>query len=111
MTPVLHLDPRTTAVLVVDVQERLFSVMPELAGNALVRAATVLVEAAGTLGAQVIATEQYPEKLGATVQAIGEKLDSIAAPRIAKLDFSALREPAFEAALAKTKRRHVVVLG
>jgi len=107
----LHLDPRATVVLIVDVQERLFSVMPELAANDLVRAATVLIEAAGSLGAAVIATEQYPEKLGATLPPIAEKLDQIAAPRVSKLDFSACREAAFEAALAKTKRRKVVVLG
>ena len=42
---------------------------------------------------------------------IADKLDRIGAPRISKLDFSACREPAFAAALARTKRRKAVVLG
>lgn len=107
----LHLDPRATVLLIVDVQERLFSVMPELAGNDLVRSATVLIEAAGSLGAEVVVTEQYPEKLGGTLPVIAEKADAVSAPRISKLTFSACGEPTFEAALAKLKHRKVVVLG
>jgi len=108
---VLRLDPRESIVIVVDVQERLFSAMPELAGNDLLRSGTVLLEAARVLGAEAIATEQYPEKLGATLPAIADKLQALSAPRIPKLDFSACREGAFINALSKTERRKAVVIG
>lgn len=107
----LRLDPRQSVIIVVDVQERLFSAMPELAANDLVRSATVLLETAKLLGVEVLATEQYPEKLGATLSPLAEKLTEIAAPRIPKLDFSACREGAFVAALAKLERRTAIVIG
>lgn len=107
----LHLEPRDCVVLVVDVQERLFSAMPELAGSDLVRSGTALLEAAAILGVEVIATEQYPEKLGRTLGPLSEKLDAMSAPRISKLDFSAAREPAFDKALSRTGRRTAILIG
>ena len=64
---VLHLDPKESLVLVVDVQERLFSAMPELSGNDLLRSGTALLEGASLLGVAAVVTEQYPEKLGRTL--------------------------------------------
>jgi nicotinamidase-related amidase len=107
----LRLDPRESIVIVVDTQERLFSAMPELAGNDLIRSGTVLLEAAALLGVEAIATEQYPEKLGPTLAPIAEKLQALSAPRIPKLDFSACREGAFVSALAKIERRKAIVIG
>ncbi len=107
----LRLDPRESVVIVVDAQERLFSVMPELAGNDLVRSGTVLLEAASLLGAAALATEQYPEKLGGTLAPIAAKLDALSAPRIPKLDFSACREGAFVSALSRLDRRTAIVIG
>ena len=107
----LRLDPRESIVIVVDVQERLFSAMPELAGNDLIRSGTVLLQAASLLGVPAIATEQYPEKLGATLAPLAEKLDALSAPRISKLDFSACREGAFVSSLAKLDRRTAIVIG
>lgn len=107
----LRLDPRQSVVVVVDAQERLFSAMPELAGNDLVRSGTVLLEAAALLGAEAIATEQYPEKLGPTLAPLADKLQPFSTPRIPKLDFSACREGAFVSALAKMDRRTAVVIG
>ena len=107
----LRLDPRESVVVVVDVQERLFSAMPELAGNDLVRSGTVLLEAASLLGVPALATEQYPDKLGATLAPIASRLEALSAPRIPKLDFSACREGAFVSALAKMDRRTAIVIG
>src|SRR5262245_18849065 len=98
----LYLEAKESILLVVDVQERLFSAMPELAGNDLVRAGTALLEAAQSLGVEVIATEQYPEKLGPTVAPLGQRLDAVKAPRVSKLSFSACREPAFDKLLSST---------
>ena len=108
---VLHLDPRESIVLVVDVQERLFTAMPELAGADLTRAGTALLEGAAILGAAAAFTEQYPEKLGPTLPALSERLAALSAPRFSKLDFSACRDPGFDSFLAKTERRRAVVIG
>lgn len=106
-----YLEAKESIVLVIDVQGRLFSVMPELAGNDLVRSGTALLEAAGILGVSVIATEQYPEKLGRTLDPLAEKLDALSAPRISKLAFSACRELAFDKALGAASGKTAIVIG
>lgn len=107
----LHLEPKESVILVVDVQERLFAAMPELAGTDLVRSGTALLEAAAFLGVEVIATEQYPEKLGPTIAPLAQRLDSLSAPRISKLSFSACQELAFDSALSATSRKQIILIG
>lgn len=106
-----RLIPKECAVLVVDVQEKLAAAMSAAQMAELTRAATVLIEASAALGASVLATEQYPSGLGPTIGPIAERLESVGAPRIAKLDFSACDEPEFERAFAKRAPRTVIVVG
>ena len=106
-----RLDPKECTVVVVDVQEKLATAMPEAQMAEVVRAATVILEAAKLLGAGVIATEQYPSGLGPTLAPIAERLAEHGAPRIPKLDFSACDEPAFQRAWAERGRRVAIVLG
>lgn len=107
----LYLNPKETIVLVIDLQGRLFSAMPELSGNDMVRSATMLLEAAALLEIPAIATEQVPDKLGDTLDPVQEKLQALSAPRIAKADFSACGEPAFNTALEQSGRKKAVLLG
>jgi len=72
-----------TGLLVVDVQEKLLSAVPERARIAW--NCRRLLDAAQALGVPVAATEQYPEKLGATVPELRERL---AAAPTSKLSFS-----------------------
>jgi nicotinamidase-related amidase len=75
-----------SALVVIDIQERLASVMP--ARESVVQATGVLVEAAARLDIPVWLTEQYPKGLGSTVSAIAAKLPE-SARRIEKTSFSA----------------------
>lgn len=105
-----RLDPKASVVLVIDVQEKLAAAMPEERMKDLVRAGTVLLEAAALLGARVIATEQYPAGLGKTITPIADKLQS--ATRLEKLDFSACDDAAFARAYAAIgSPRTAIVLG
>jgi nicotinamidase-related amidase len=71
-----------TALLVVDVQERL---LPAIANHAqVVWNVRRLVDGAKTLGLAVAATEQYPKGLGSTVSELAERLPQ----RPSKLTFS-----------------------
>ncbi|MEX2169400.1 MAG: isochorismatase family protein [Pirellulales bacterium] len=71
-----------TVLLVVDIQERL---LPLVEGRErLVWNVRRLLDAAGLLGVTIAATEQYPEKLGSTV----EPLASLIPTRLTKLAFS-----------------------
>lgn len=91
--------PRTTTVVVVDVQERLAAAMPDARMWDVLRAARILIEGGRMLGARVIATEQYPKGLGPTVPEIARLLDAASAPRVEKLHFSAWGEAAFRQVL------------
>ena len=98
-------------LLVVDVQEKLAPAMPADAMIALERAARILVEAAATLGAAVLATEQYPAGLGRTVGAIAEDLARVSAPVLEKIAFSAVEAPGFREALDDKRPSSVIVIG
>ena len=75
-----------SALVVIDIQERLAAVMP--ARESVIRAAGILLEAAARLGVPVLVTEQYPRGLGATVPELAAKLPE-GATRIEKTTFSA----------------------
>lgn len=104
-------EPKDTLLLVVDVQERLASAMPPARLADTVRAGTILLEAAATFGASVLATEQYPQGLGPTVAALAERLDAAGAPRLSKTSFSACGDPAIAAHLASLGKTTIVVVG
>lgn len=100
--------PKETALVIIDVQERLAAAMPKDALDQLVKNVGILVEAATKLGAHVLATEQYPKGLGPTIGPIKEKLAS--AP-IEKMCFSSAENEAFARALASTGAKDVVLAG
>lgn len=108
MPRTVKLDRRTAAVLLVDVQERLTPAMPADALERVVKYATALIEGAKTLGVPVLATEQYPKGLGATLPALARLLPS---PALSKVHFSCGADPAFAAALEATGRKQVVITG
>ncbi|HZZ86680.1 MAG TPA: isochorismatase family protein [Anaeromyxobacteraceae bacterium] len=108
MTAPIRLDPARACVLVVDVQERLCTAMPQEPLDRLVKYTRALVGAAQELGLPVLATEQYPKGLGATLGAVREVLP--AAPLV-KSTFSCGADPAFAAALETTGRRQVILAG
>jgi nicotinamidase-related amidase len=106
-----RLDPREATVLVIDVQEKLAAAMSASAIADVTRAATVLLEAAATFGARVIATEQYPQGLGRTLGPIADRLATTSSPVIEKVEFSACDSRAFERAWSSTRSKTAIVLG
>jgi nicotinamidase-related amidase len=106
MTKLPRLDRTAACVLVVDVQEKLIPVMWNWAPTEkYVRA---MIQAAKELDIPVLATEQYPKGLGATLPSVRELLP--AAPLV-KMNFSCGADPAFSSALAATGRKQVIVVG
>jgi nicotinamidase-related amidase len=106
-----RLDPQTTVLLVVDVQEKLAAAMPADALARLVENTTILLETAKALGVRVMASEQYPKGLGPTVPALGEKLAALGVVPFAKTTFDACSDLAIARALAELGPRAVVVVG
>jgi nicotinamidase-related amidase len=96
-----------TALLIIDIQERLAAVMQDrekVVGNCL-----HLIEAAKLLGLPILVTEQYPKGLGGTTTEL-----QAAVPHfnpIEKLAFDCCGEPAFMTALTKLGRKKIIVAG
>lgn len=89
----MRLDPATSLLCVVDVQERLIAALAD--GPRVVSRSVRLATAAGILGVRAILTEQYPRGLGATPPELAGLLP---AP-ISKMAFSCCGSPEFAAAL------------
>jgi nicotinamidase-related amidase len=94
-----------TALLVIDVQEKL---TPKILGiEAVVRNAAFLIDGARLLDMPVLATEQYPRGLGATVPELAKRLPE----RPAKVGFSCCALPSVADALHRGARPKVVLAG
>jgi nicotinamidase-related amidase len=94
-----------TALLVVDVQQRL---LPAIAGrDRIVWNIRRLVDGARLLGVVVAATEQYPKGLGATIPVLAERLGAVPS----KLMFSCRECSEIFSEFAEQGRRNVLVVG
>jgi nicotinamidase-related amidase len=95
-----------TALLVVDVQERLAAAMdPEALSRVLSRLGA-LIDGARVLGLPIAVTEQYPKGLGHTVPPIRERLGDV--PVVEKMKFSSLDDAVRS---RFSGRRNVVLAG
>jgi len=104
----MRLERDRTALVIVDVQERLFPHIHEftLVEDALVK----LVRGAQVIGVPILVTEQYAKGLGPTIASVREALGEQYAP-IEKMSFSCARDNTFLAALAHLGRPHVLLCG
>lgn len=76
-------------LLLIDWQHRLFPAMPEGIRDQALKNAENLLFLAESLGMLVLASEQYPQGLGATLPALARP------DAVEKLSFSAVQEPKF----------------
>lgn len=90
----MRLDPATSLLAVIDVQERLLAAMPD--ADRVVSRCTRLAEAARLLGVRTVLTEQYPQGLGPTPRDLAATLPAAAT----KMTFSCCGCGGFDAALA-----------
>lgn len=104
----LILDPRRSALVVVDMQERLLPSIPD--AGALVATVVRWIEAARLLGVPVFATEQYRKGLGPTHAAIAAALTDAVVP-FDKTSFSVMGCGPFVAALRASEKTDVVLVG
>ena len=104
------LNQEDTILLIIDVQDRLTPAIYDQAS--IISRTIVLLQAAAEMNMPVLLTEQYPRGLGATVTAIRELLAEHLpdAQNFEKLTFSACT-PEFNAALAATGRKKVIIAG
>ena len=105
MTALKRLRPETTALVVIDIQDKLLARIPTAA--ALVRNAGFLLDAAALLQVPVRATEQYPNGLGPTTAEIAHRLSQ----PLAKTAFSCCGAGTFLEELEMLQRPNIVLAG
>lgn len=98
-----------SALIVIDIQEKLARVMDAEAMAAVAQNVVRMVRGARTLGIPVIATEQYPKGMGETLPSIQEALGG--RPSIDKLDFSCCGAKDFLDRLKETGANTVILVG
>jgi len=101
------LDRNRSALVLIDVQERLF---PHVFEHQRVLARMdLLLFAANLLQIPLLLTEQYPRGLGNTIEEIRKVIPK--AQPLTKMDFSCVPAPGFKEQLSSLRRDQIVVAG
>lgn len=102
------LTPKNSALLIVDVQEKLFPLVEhpcEMLDKGL-----LLIEGCKLLDVPVVLSEQYPKGLGHTIQPIRERVGE-EVPCFAKTTFSCTSTPLILAAIKEFKKTDWILMG
>ncbi|AAP99837.1 MULTISPECIES: isochorismatase family protein [Prochlorococcus] len=100
------MNPSETALIVIDVQERLTKAIPENAD--LLVNIKKLIEGFKILDINIFFTEQNPTKLGVTLEEITRGLEVI---KFSKMDFSVLGCNDLLKSIKKKKIQHLIICG
>lgn len=102
------LEADKAVLVVIDIQERLVTAMPQKVYTRMRNTVAMLVEAAKLFGIPVVTTEQYPQGIGHTVPELAELCS---AKVVEKVSFGCCGEPDFIAAMGESGRSQVLVTG
>jgi nicotinamidase-related amidase len=100
----------TSQLVVIDIQERLASAMPEKVLARVMHNTGILLQAANLLEVAVIRSEQYPSGLGPTKQEISQYITDKAAC-IEKTCFACSGSSDFTNHLSKLRRPQIILTG
>ncbi len=99
-------------LLVIDIQDKLFRIMPPERQEMVRNNSVILIRAAMQLGVPITVSEQYPKGLGGTLPELSQWMDTTKTPVVEKIAFPATAEADFMSSLRSHKdRRRLVVLG
>ncbi|HMS54640.1 MAG TPA: isochorismatase family protein [Fimbriimonadaceae bacterium] len=104
----LHVAANST-LIVIDLQPSFLN--PIEGSQTVVERSKFMVRVAAKLGIPVLATEQYPERMGGTDPELKHELTDAEALIFGKMAFSAMGSPDFVAAYESTGRNHAVLVG
>ena len=102
------LEADKAVLVVIDIQERLVTAMPQDIYRKMRETVGMLVSGAGLLGVPVVATEQYPQGIGHTVPELAEACRQTV---VEKVSFGCCGEANFMSALKKLGRSQVILTG
>lgn len=103
-------DAENSVLLVIDVQKKLTSVMPNKVMERLTNNSKLLIKTASLLSIPVIVTRQYPKGLGPIEEEIAETLDNNTL-EYEKTCFSCAGVSELMDALEKSGRKQVIITG
>lgn len=103
----MKLSPETTLLLVIDVQEKIFSTMHEQVETE--EDINRLIAGAKVLGLPIVWTEQYPKGLGPTITSVRESLNGRDA--LEKITFSCMDDDTVRKKVASYERKQVLLCG
>jgi len=98
-----------TALIVIDIQERLAAAMKEKIMEQVVKNTAILIETAKTFGMPMVVSEQYRKGLGQTLPALQEKIAGCDV--LEKLHFDCTRDDALGRNIASVGRKTFVITG
>ncbi|WP_333653472.1 hydrolase [Dissulfurispira sp.] len=101
------LDKDNTALLIIDIQDRLAAAMK--VRDDVVKNCLHLIELSKMLNIPIVVTEQYPKGLGQTVAEIKDALPSY--QPIEKLTFSCCEEPNFLNEIKRLDKKTIILTG
>ena len=110
MSEPLLCDAQQSQLLVIDIQERLVSAMPEATRDEVLSRTRRILQSAALLEIPTILTEQYPQGLGATEAAVGQWLPA-ETRRLEKTSFSCCNAQGFCETALVAGRNHIVIIG
>lgn len=102
------LSVETTALLVIDIQDRFVEHIYEM--DRVIEKSRLLIEAAKLLDVPVIVSQQYPKGLGETVAVIRQALPD-SALILDKVTFSCGQDDQIVEAIEKTRRSQILICG
>jgi len=105
--PIDLLDRNRSALVVIDVQEKLFPHVHE--HERLLARIDLLISAAKLMNVPVVLTEQYPKGLGHTIREIRQLLPEV--QPLTKMDFSCAPAPGFREKVSSLDRDQLVLTG
>jgi nicotinamidase-related amidase len=97
-------------LVIVDLQTKLSAAMESVAAELVSKNIVRLIEAANLLDIPIVVTEQYPQGLGVTEEAISRKL-FLSTPIFEKSSFSCCGCVGFCLALETSERRQIILVG
>ncbi len=98
-----------TALMVIDIQEKLAAAMKEKIMEQVVKNTAILIETAKTFGMPLVVSEQYRKGLGATLPPLQEKIAGCDV--MEKLYFDCTRDEALDKKIASVGRKTFVITG
>lgn len=103
------LDRSNTALLVVDIQERLLAAMEKADQEMVIKNSIILTEIASEMKVPVLVSEQYRKGLGVTVLPLAEKLAGV--ETLEKLHFDCMRDEVIGKKLTSLQKETIIITG